>query len=315
MKSMLSTLFICVITMSSTLAQKSDTVSIQLLGGQLEGTMTIADTTKLTTVAYIIPGSGSNDRNGNSENMIINELLMLSDSLISKGVSTLRVDKRMSGNSFFENVTEEEVTFDDFVADARLWVDFLEEQKRFSEIIILGHSQGSLVAILAAQDNDKVDAVVNLAGAGRPIDEGIREQVYNRLPIAQKQLDPILDKLVKGERVDTVPIYFNQIVRPSVQPFLISYMKYNPMEEIAKLNIPVAIVQGTTDFQVTMEDAEKLHTAYPKAELIIIEGMNHVFKEAPMDRAENMKTYLDLEIPIIDGLIDPLVEFIRSVSK
>ena len=135
------------------------------------------------------------------------------------------------------------------------------------------------------------------------------------MPIAQKQLDPILDKLVKGERVDTVPIYFNQIVRPSVQPFLISYMKYNPMEEIAKLNIPVAIVQGTTDFQVTMEDAEKLHTAYPKAELIIIEGMNHVFKEAPMDRAENMKTYLDLEIPIIDGLIDPLVEFIRSVSK
>ena len=308
-------LFSLLVVSETIYSQISDTVRIELPQGQLEGTLTIADTNSLTPVVYIIPGSGGNDRDGNQTGSISNCLLMLSDSLVAQGISTLRVDKRMSGNSQFEDVSEEEVTFDDFVSDAKHWVDFLAEQNQFSDLIILGHSQGSLVAILAAQGNDKVDAIISLAGAGRPIDVILREQIYKQLHLAQKQLDPILDKLVMGERVDSVPIYFNQIVRPSVQPFLISWMRYDPIEEIAKLDIPIAIVQGTTDLQVLMVDAENLNSAYPSAEYIIIENMNHLFKETSLDPKENFGSYTNTAMPIIKGLVPKIVGFVNGIDK
>lgn len=308
-------LFLLAIPVNYLYCQSSDTVRINLPIGHIEGTLTIADSNKRGPVAYIIPGSGANDRNGNQTSFVSNCYLMLSDSLVAHGISTLRVDKRMGGNSRFENISEEDVTFDDFVNDAKLWVDFLAEQNKFSDIIIIGHSQGSLVAILAAQGNDQVSAVISLAGAGRPMDVIIREQIYKRLHLAKKQLDPILDKLVMGERVDSVPIYFNQIVRPSVQPFLISWMRYDPMEEMAKLDIPVAIVQGATDLQVLLIDAENLHSAYPSSELIIIENMNHMFKEASLDMKENFASYTNTDMGIINGLIPQLVDFINGLLE
>jgi pimeloyl-ACP methyl ester carboxylesterase len=296
-------------------AQTMDTVSIQFPDGQLEGTLSIADSDEKTPVVYIIAGSGPNDRDGNQPSMKSNAHLMVSDALLSEGISTLRVDKRMSGNSIFEKKSEEDVTFDFFVEDAKRWVDYLDSLNIFSDIILIGHSQGSLVAILAAQNNEKINGVISLAGAGSPIDQILRKQIYAQLPIAKKELDPIIDALVVGERVDSVPIYFHQIVRPSVQPFLISWMKYNPTEEIAKLNIPVAIVQGTTDLQVSQDEAEKLHSAYPSSKLIIVDGMNHIMKKAPMDRMENMATYSDPDLPLIDGFSDRIIEFINSVNN
>jgi len=128
-------------------------------------------------------------------------------------------------------------------------------------------------------------------------------------------LEPIFLKLEKGERVDSIPPMLNSLFRPSVQPFLISWNQYNPVQEIKKLTIPVAIVQGTTDIQVSVNDAEELKEAYPKAELMIIEDMNHVLKKASMDRIKNAATYSDPDLPIIEGFSDRLVEFIKSVNN
>ncbi len=128
-------------------------------------------------------------------------------------------------------------------------------------------------------------------------------------------LEPIFSELEKGNRVDSIPPIFNSIFRPSLQPFLISWNKYSPTEEISKLNIPIAIVQGSTDFQVTLDDANGLHAAQPSTELLIVEGMNHVLKEAPEDRMANIKTYSDPELPLIDGLVDDLVHFIKKSTK
>ncbi|HKE36190.1 MAG TPA: hypothetical protein VKB39_02070, partial [Candidatus Baltobacteraceae bacterium] len=71
------------------------------------------------------------------------------------------------------------------------------------------------------------------------------------------------------------------LFRPSVQPFVISYMKYDPAKEIAKLSLPVTIVQGTADEQVTMDDANALKAADPSAKLVVIAGMNHLLKRPP----------------------------------
>ncbi len=315
MRIKLWTFVISLITVSCVCAQISDTVSIQLDNGILEGTLSIADTNKLTPVVYIIAGSGPNDRDGNQPAAKSNAHLLLSDSLLSRGVSTLRVDKRMSGNSIVEMVSEEDMTFDYFVDDSKLWIDFLEKQNRFSDIIIIGHSQGSLVGILAAQNNNKVDAFISLAGPSGKVFEKLREQIYTQTPVFKTGLEPIFLKLEKGERVDSIPPFLNNLFRPSVQPFLISWDKYDPTEEIKKLEIPVAIIQGTTDFQVSVADAEQLKEAYPKAELMIIEGMNHVIKDAPADRMKNMKTYTDPDLPINSSITQHIVEFVRSLEK
>jgi len=301
--------------LTSALAQTIDTVSIQFSNGQLEGTLSIADTTKKTPIVYIIAGSGLSDRDGNSSSLKCNDHLMLSDALLAEGISTLRVDKRMSGNSIFEISSEEDMRFDIFVNDAKSWIHYIDSLDQFSDIVVIGHSQGSLVGMLASKSNDKVDAFISLAGPSGKVLKKIREQIYTQTPALKTGLEPIFLKLEKGERVDSIPPMLNSLFRPSVQPFLISWDKYNPIEEITKLNIPVAIVQGTTDFQVSLTDAEELKEAYPKAELMIVEGMNHVMKEAPMDRMKNMATYSDLDLPLIEGFSDRLVEFIKSVNN
>ena len=300
---------------TSVFAQVSDTVSIQFSSGQLEGTLSNADTTKKTPIVYIIAGSGSNDRDGNSSSIKCNDHLMLSDALLAEGISTLRVDKRMSGNSIFEMFSEEDIRFDVFVNDAKSWINYIDSLDQFSDIIVIGHSQGSLVGILASENNDKVDAFISLAGPSGKALKKIREQIYTQTPVLKTGLEPIFLKLEKGERIDSIPPMLNSLFRPSVQPFLISWNKYDPSEEIKKLNIPVAIVQGTTDFQVSMTDAEQLKEAYPAAELMIIEDMNHIMKEAPLDRMKNMATYSDPDLPIIEGFSDRLVEFINSINN
>lgn len=102
------------------------------------------------------------------------------------------------------------------------------------------------------------------------------------------------------------------IFRPSVQPYLISWIKYDPAIEIAKLKIPVLLIQGTTDLQVTVNDAKLLSEAKPEAKLVIIKNMNHVLKESSSDVQENSATYRNPELPLKSELIDNIFKFVRT---
>jgi fermentation-respiration switch protein FrsA (DUF1100 family) len=101
----------------------------------------------------------------------------------------------------------------------------------------------------------------------------------------------------------------NALARPSVQPYMISWFRYDPGQEISKLTIPVLIVQGTTDIQVSEEDARALASANPKAKLVLIEKMNHIFKEAQADRAGNIATYNNPSLPVASELVKRVVDF------
>src|SRR5262249_5804111 len=148
----------------------------------------------------------------------------------------------------------------------------------FTRVGIVGHSEGSLVGILAAKQV-KVDAFVSLAGPGRPAAGVLREELAKKVPEAlEAARDRILDELVAGHGVADVPGTLGPLFRPSVQPYLISYFKYDPAREIADVNAPVMVVQGTTDLQETIEDAKRLAAARKGAKLCLIEGMNHVLK-------------------------------------
>jgi len=100
-----------------------------------------------------------------------------------------------------------------------------------------------------------------------------------------------------------------------VQPYLISWFRYDPAKSIAELKTPVLVVQGTTDLQVTVDDAKRLAAANPKAKLVIIEGMNHVLKEVPPDRDKQMASYSDPNLRLAPEFLTGVVEFVRKVGK
>jgi len=164
--------------------------------------------------------------------------------------------------------------------------------------------------MVAAKDN--VDAYVSIAGAGRTADEVITEQVVQNSPALKEAVEKDFALLKEGKTFENKNQILYSLFRESVQPYMISWIKYHPQNEIKKLSIPILIINGTKDIQVPPSDAELLHTANPKSELKIIENMNHIFKEIKMDD-DNIKSYSDPKLPVIPELIHVMTQFINSI--
>ena len=277
--------------------------SVQTPTGELYGTLTVPILKGTFPVALIIAGSGPTDRNGNNPQMKNNSLLLLAHELAAQGIASLRYDKRGIGASKDALISEENLRFENYAEDAKAWAAQLKADSRFRKLIIIGHSEGSLLGMLACE---QADAFVSLAGAGRPIDVILKEQLAAQLSGQKKLLHAAnegLSKLKEGKLVEDSPIELFGLFRLSVQPYMMSWMKYDPAVEISKLKIPVIIIQGTTDLQVQVKDAELLHAASLGSRYILIEGMNHIFKLAPSDRQKNIETYSNPELPLAPELL------------
>lgn len=262
-------------------------------------------------VMVIIPGSGPTDRNGNTASGKNNSLKLLAESLADKGIASLRYDKRGAGKNSSVAVSGEELSFDQFIADATAWIDLLKQDKQYTDIGIIGHSQGSLVGMLAAQKGD-ADIFISLAGAGRTIDKVMYDQLKEQLPDdLLKESKEILDQIKAGKTAEDVSKELQGLFRPSVQPFLSSWMKYDPAEAFEKLDIPTLIINGKHDIQVPVNEAEILHDAKTDAGMLLIEKMNHVLKEAPKDREGNMATSKP-ELALASGLIEGIMAFLKE---
>ena len=288
-------------------------IVLETPSGKIRGTITIPESPKPIPVVLIIAGSGPTDRNGNNMFMKNNSLKMLGEELFKNNIATLRYDKRGIAESKDAGREEKDMRFDDLVKDAEGWITILKADKRFSKVIVAGHSEGSLIGMIAAK-NAGADAYISIAGAGRPADVILKEQLKNQPESFTKICYPILDSLKKGKTVDSVPKQVFSLFRPSVQPYMISWLKYDPQAEIKKLNIPVMILQGTTDIQVSTEDAQLLFNANNKAEYHLIKGMNHIFKEAEEDRTKNIATYSDPDLPIKKELVDDITGFVGQLK-
>lgn len=268
-------------------------------------------------LVILITGSGPTDRDGNQPTMKINHLKMVCDSLFQYGVATLSYDKRFSGKALTINQKNETITLDDYISDLELWIDAYKDDPRFSEIILMGHSEGSLIGMLAAQKKPEVKKFISLCGSGRPFQETLREQLNERLqdqPAELKeQVFGYINNLEQGKRIDNIsPIWYN-LFHPNVQPFLISCFKYDPQKEIAKLNIPSLIISGTTDIQVSPIDANLLKEGAKDGKLVSIENMTHTLKYCDTkDMPTQMKTYSDSSLPLSQNLIPEILRFIYN---
>lgn len=295
-------------------APTESTVELKTETGTLEGTLLVPPEIQKPPVALIIAGSGPTDRDGNNAAMKCNALKMLAVALHENGIATLRYDKRGLGQSSQAAIPESDLRFENFIEDVKGWIALLGNDERFGSLIVIGHSQGSLLGMIASQDFD-VDLFISIAGLGQSVDLTLKDQLAAQPPDILEMSFPIIDQLALGNTVDDVPPILNPLFRPSIQPFLISYMAYDPQKEIAKLSPPVMIIQGSTDIQVTEKDARLLAEAHPGARLRIIEGMNHVLKEAPIERTANIETYDQPDLPLVPELVLEIVDFVGEEGQ
>ncbi len=262
-------------------------------------------------LVLILAGSGPTDKDGNTIGVgQNNSLKMLAEGLADAGITSVRYDKRGIGDNAPLLTKEEDITIDQYVNDAVRVLNTLQAEGTYSSIHIIGHSEGSLIGMLAAQQT-KVDSFVSLAGAGREADELLLEQLEGQLSTALKEeAIAILGSLKQGELVPNVSTDLQALFRPSVQPYMISWLQYNPAEIIASLDSKVMIIQGTTDLQIHAADAEALKQGKQDATLLYLDGMNHVLKEAPAERAANIATYTDASLPLHEQLVPAIANFI-----
>ncbi|MDN4527682.1 alpha/beta hydrolase family protein [Fictibacillus fluitans] len=295
-------------------ADQENFLSVETPTGKLYGSLLTPDGGTKYPVALIIPGSGPTDRNGNSPALggKNNSLKMLAEALKKHGIASVRYDKRGAGKNAQAVIPQKDMRFGQNVDDAKKWLDKLKQDERFSKVVVIGHSEGSLVGMLAAEKNN-ADAFISLAGAGHSIDQVLKQQLKASLPQDQyHKSESILGQLKQGETVNDVPGSLKSVFNPSVQPYYISWMKYDPAKEIRKLNLPALIINGKHDIQVPASEAETLKKAKPEAELLLVDKMNHVLKEAPAEREANLKTYTDPSLPLADGLESGMVEFLQK---
>ncbi|OEC36542.1 alpha/beta hydrolase [Pseudomonas sp. 21C1] len=298
---------------STTFDQRPQTLESE--SGTLRGTLLQPRTTQPMPVVLLIAGSGPTDRDGNNPAGHNDSLKRLAMALAREGIASLRYDKRGVAASRAATPNERDLSVEQYVADAAAWGRQLKADPAFDRLILLGHSEGALIASLAA-DAAQADAVVSLAGSSRPIDQVLREQLQYRLPpqlLAQST--QLLDTLLAGQTVSEVPDELQVLFRPSVQPYLISLFRQDPSAAFARLRMPALIVQGTHDIQVGVADAQALQAAKPDAELALIDGMNHVLRIVPMDLKAQLASYDEPGLPLAQALSQRLVAFIQGIDR
>jgi len=276
----------------------------------IEGTLIVPQTDEKPPLAILIGGSGPTDRNGNQQMMVNNSLRFLAEGLYKKNIASFRYDKRIVKQMKQHTLVERNVQFDDFIHDAVAVLEYFKNDERFSKIYIIGHSQGSLVGMVAAQNG--ADGFVSIAGAGQEIDDVIIAQLTKQAPGLVDSARNAFDDLRSNGVAYNYSEGIASIFRKEIQPFILTWMQFDPKVELAKLEIPVLIINGDKDIQVHVSEAELLKAAKPDAEYKIIAGMNHIFKKIEGNDLENSESYNNYNLPVMPELITTIADFIKK---
>lgn len=288
--------------------ENREMISVENDGVKLTGELIVPEIEGEMPVVLIIAGSGPTDMDGNSmAGVSANSYLYLAEELEKQGIASLRYNKRILGNA----ISEEDLSVDDFIADAKYLTEMLQDDTRFSSVYLIGHSQGALIAEVVASDLD-VDGLVLLAGAGRPIDEVMMDQLVGQVDAATLLvIENIFTEMKAGNVVKDIAPQLQSLVRESVQPFLMSWMAYDPIQILDKIDEPILAIFGSEDIQIGNKEVEVFEASSKISDIVVLDGMNHVLKKTGSDRNENIATYSNPDLPIHESLIDVLVDFIQ----
>jgi alpha-beta hydrolase superfamily lysophospholipase len=236
----------------------------------------------------LVHGSGPGDRDQTiGPNKPFRDLAL---GLASRGVAVLRYDKRTRAHggkmASLPQLTVKEEVIDDVIAAVKLLraAEGIDPKR----IFVAGHSLGGmLVPRIAAAAGAEVSGVIILAGAVRSLEQSIADQT-RYLALADGKIAPDEQPLVDEAaalvgRVKTLkdgdpPISFAGISAPA--SYWLDLRDYNPPTEAQKLKVPMLVLQGERDYQVTMEDFAKWKAAVGSRAAVTLKsypGLNHLF--------------------------------------
>lgn len=304
-----SLIILLLIISNAIIAQDKSNLSEEVVINEfIEGTLLTPNAIEKPSLVIIIAGSGPTDRDGNQNFLKNNALKKLAIGLTNRNIATFRYDKRVV-KQIRKGKVDKNMLFSDFITDAISVLDYFKNQERFNAIYIAGHSQGSLVGLVAAKD--KADGFISLAGAGQSIDYVILDQISKTAPMFTDEAEKVFAILRTGKTTDDYPKALGAIFNKEVQPFISNWMSYNPQTELQKLSIPILIINGTKDLQVTEAEAELLHQAAPQSKLQIIKNMNHVLVPIEGGTLENSKSYNESARALSPEIFEAIVNFIK----
>jgi uncharacterized protein len=291
----------------------ADITPIEVAAGELHGTLLMPN--KRSPIVLIVPGSGPTDRDGNNPMGVkAQPYKLLAEALAEQGIATVRVDKRGMFGSIAAG-DPNAVSVEQYAQDYRAWIDSLRAQTGRDCIFLLGHSEGALMVSAAAEGRKDVCGLILVSGMGRKFGDVIREQLRAN-PANAPLLDQAfaaINELEAGRHVEVADMHpaLMPLFAPQVQDYMISLMAADPVETLRKARQESLVVQGTTDLQTTVADARLLNKAR-NTELYLPKGMNHILKEAPEDRAANLATYMDPDLPLHPDLAEKIEDFVED---
>ncbi len=295
----------------------SSEVQIPTYSGQLSGTLNFSSNKGNSIAMLLLSDADAADRDGNSANGINRSacLKYLAEDLARFGIVTLRYDQRDFAKNEHSLQNDHYPQVEDYVEDAIHAVQYIKNQLRFSKVIIAGHGEGSLVAMLAAQ-SAAVDGFVSIAGREKNMANLLRERLQHQLtPGLLIEAEKIITQLSDGCIADAVPSAFEELFSDKIQPYLISLFQYEPSQEIKKLTVPIMILHGNRDLEVPFSDANALKSHVPKAELVFVDGMNHVLKKVSTDSDLQIDYYQNPVLPVCRLLVTNLLAFVGKVLR
>ncbi|MCM4154620.1 alpha/beta hydrolase [Gramella sp. AN32] len=277
-----------------------------------DGTLTTPADAEATSLIIFVQGSGPTNRDGNQPMGNNDGMKKIARELAEDGIASFRFDKRIFKMNELK-LKESDLKFEDFIKDVEDIISYFDENSDFDQLIIAGHSEGSLIGMLAAKK--EADAFISLAGAGEPIDNILTEQISKMSPEFGEKTRAALDILKAEGKVANYDPMLESVFRPSVQPYLYSWIQYDPSEEIKELDMPILIINGTSDIQVDVNQAEMLKKANPESQLVILEDMNHVFRSIQShDALTNTKSYNEPNREIHPQLVETISTFVKSME-
>lgn len=291
------------------------TLTIDGPAGLLEGTLERATGPQ---AALILPGSGPTDRDGNQPATGLNTdaYRLLAEALAAQGLSVLRVDKRGIGGSGGDGNA---VSLAEYRADTAAWIAALRAETGADCVWLIGHSEGGLVALFSA-DLPDICGLVLLSTPGTALGPILVRQIADHpLYGAHSQaVARVVEDISVGLAPDLteLPEPLALIFRPQTLGYLTELIATDPAELARGIDRPILALTGDADAQIPADAADPLVASNPDIQSAILRGMTHMLKQVPPgDFAAGAQSYTDPAMPLHDGLVPTLLDFIAAHTR
>ncbi|WP_438422432.1 alpha/beta hydrolase [Aquimarina macrocephali] len=302
-------LFMILISALNFAQKKEFNSAVVKINRYIEGSLVTPYSEDNVPLVIFIMDAGAINRDGNDRMSKNDTFKQLSYELAKEGIATYRYDKRLFKMDGL-GIKEHEISLDHYIEDAISIVDYFNKNGKYKKVIIAGHGQGSLVGMIAAKG--RADGFISITGNAVSIDRVIIEQIAKQAPGLDKSASVAFKQLKENGRATDYDPALESIFRYNLQPFMSSWVKYNPSEEILKLEMPILIIYGDKDIQVELVQAEKFKEIIPQAEYLFVMDMNHILKEIKGGRLENHKSYNEPHRKIMPEVLTGITNFVNQ---